>query len=402
MNDGFKYGNLGDGGYQATFRADPNPYALNGQGYGLQKTIVPNFEHKEGLRYGPFVPAAYLPAIRVDQYKYTLKVIAAGSPVALTNTGFAVPAGYKFILAAGRDQGPQYSALDMNQGVKNALGAFVQVGEYVVNSMIDAGVTVGKVVGVASYDADRQLNSDPHNPATYVRHNYNTQNGVSVLTSYVVEFPIEPHARKPISIKAVAADVVTSIDLGHANVVAHSVKVIGGDLAAIPFTFVKGTAGANDTLTVSIAKDIDYKVTALYELDHYATPFPGMTTWRGAVKTTDLVSYNAESKFVAFAPMQIGDTTASNQADVIEKAIAQRDEIVGHVVAVDYDFPKQMLDEVRTFDSSMLTDTVDPTGQEYDALSLPPGSSNGGIPSLIQFAGGDLKTGVVRFKLEIK
>ena len=127
-----------------------------------------------------------------------------------------------------------------------------------------------------------------------------------------------------------------------------------------------------------------------------------MTTWRGPVATTNLVTFNADSKYVAFSATEIGDTTAADQSAVIKKAISERDDILGYVVGVDYQFPKQMLDEVRTFDMSMITDTVNPMGTEYDALSLPPGSSNGGIPSLIQYAGGDLKTGVVRFKLEIK
>jgi hypothetical protein len=396
MSDGFKYGNLGDGGYQATFRADPYPFQQ-----GLPKRQVPNFEHKEGLRFGPFFPAKFLPALRADTYKYDLTVIAAGSPVVLLSNGEIVPAGYKKILAAGKGQGPQYTALDLNQGVMNAKGIPVQIGEYVVDSMVDAGLTMGKVIGIAQYDAFRQLNPDPHNPATYVRHNYNPQNGIAVLTSYVLEFPIEPHARKPLSIKATATAAMTSIDLGFASVVPHSLKVKVDDITVENFTFVEGTPG-NDSITLNVAKDSKYEVTGLYETNVYATPFPGMTTWRGPVATTNLVTFNADSKYVAFSATEIGDTTAADQSAVIEKAISERDDILGYVVGVDYQFPKQMLDEVRTFDMSMITDTVNPMGTEYDALSLPPGSSNGGIPSLIQYAGGDLKTGVVRFKLEIK
>ena len=396
MSDGFKYGNLGDGGYQATFRADPYPFQQ-----GLPKRQVPNFEHKEGLRFGPFFPAKFLPALRADTYKYDLTVIAAGSPVVLLSNGEIVPAGYKKILAAGKGQGPQYTALDLNQGVMNAKGVPVQAGEYVVDSMIDAGLTLGKVIGIAQYDAFRQLNPDPHNPATYVRHNYNSQNGIAVLTSYVLEFPIEPHARKPLSIKAVATSAMTSIDLGFASVVPHSLKVKVDDITVDNFTFVEGTSG-NDSISLNVAKDSKYEITGLYETAVYATPFPGMTTWRGPVATTNLVTFNADSKYVAFSATEIGDTTAADQSAVIKKAISERDDILGYVVGVDYQFPKQMLDEVRTFDMSMITDTVNPMGTEYDALSLPPGSSNGGIPSLIQYAGGDLKTGVVRFKLEIK
>jgi hypothetical protein len=315
LETGYLTGQLGAGGYTATHRGMPRH---------VGERMTPNFEKKEGLRFGPFVPAPYLPSIRLEPMNWDQFVIAAGAPVATDSNGFAVPAGLKIALRLGAGNGPQYTQADVVAGVKNAAGAAVTVGMYVVDSMIAQSITVGHMVGVASYDVFQQLNSDPHNPGTYKFHNYNRQNSVALLTNYLLEFP---------------------------------------------------TVGAG------------------------GVKFPGMTTWVGAAKPGDLVTYNINSKFVKFSPAQL------TSFDEVEVELEKRAEVVGIVTAVEKQWPKQLLDQVQTaFDPRLYSPVVNPeNGQFTDGAGLDqmPGSATDGVPHLIQYAGGDLNTAVVTFKLKL-
>jgi hypothetical protein len=315
LETGYLTGQLGAGGYTATHRGMPRH---------VGERMTPNFEKKEGLRFGPFVPAAYLPSVRLEVQNWDHFVITAGAPVAVDSNGFAVPAGLKIALRLGAGNGPQYSAADVTAGVKNAMGVAVTAGMYVVDSMITAGITVGHVIGVASYDVYQQLNSDPHNPGTYKFHNYNRQNSVALLTNYLLEFP---------------------------------------------------TAGVS------------------------GTKFPGMTTFVGACKPGDLVTFNIDSKFVKFSPAQL------TSFDEVEAELEKRAEVIGIVTAVEKEWPKQLLDQVKTaFDSRLYSPVVNPeNGQFTDGAGLDqmPGSATDGVPHAIQYAGGDLDTAVVTFKLKL-
>lgn len=400
-NDGYYYGDhLGAGGYQPTHRGgQPHFKRFN--------KVTPNFEHKEGLRHGPFLPAPYLPGIRLEELNYDWYVIAAGAPVVLLDDGFAAPAGYKKLLEAGvTGVGPQYQEGDVINGVLNAQGQPVTAGEYVVDSMIAAGRTSGKVIGVAQYDVYRQLNSDPHNPGTYKEHNYNRQNGVAVLTTYVLEFPIEPLKRTAHKLEHEAAGVETTLDLAHDGVLSHHIAVTVNKDRVMDFTLAAGAgAGGVDQLQ-GLALEAGDKVVVNYvfEEDFYKTPFAGMTTWRGDVKMSDLVTFDENSKFVKFTPTAIGDTSLADESANIAKAIKEQEDVLGHITAVDYKFPKQMLDKVRSaYDDRLYGPIINPeTGEpEFSGLDKLPGSANGGVPHMIHYAGGDTKTGIVRFHLHL-
>jgi hypothetical protein len=315
LETGFLTGQLGAGGYQANHRGEPR--------YVGHRT-TPNYEKKEGERFGPFVPAPYLPSQRLEPHNYDHFVITSHQPVALDSRGYAVPAGLKKALALGGANGPQYTEADILAGVKNAAGATPAVGERVIASMITAGITIGAVIGVASYDVYMQLNSDPHNPGTYKFHNYNRQNSFAILTNYLLEHP------------------------------------------------VVGAGGVK---------------------------FPGMAVWKGAVKPGDLVTYDIESKLVAYAPSQL------TSFDEVEAALAAQHEILGVVTAVETQFPKQLLDQVKTaFDPRLYTPTVSPdTGEFTDGSGLDamPGSATDGVPHAIQYAGGNLTSGMVTWKLKL-
>ena len=400
MHNGFLYGNLGDGGYQATHRGLP----YQGQ---LAKRVTPNFEKKEGDRFGGFVPASYLPSIRLEPVNYDFFVISAGSPCALDSKGYAVPAGYSILLSKGKNQGPQYSSYDVNAGVANALGAPVQVGEYVVNAMIDAGLSVGKCLGVASYDVFMQLNSDPHNPATYKYHNYNRQNSFSILTKYLLEFPIEPFKRTECKMEFTATEDKTTLDLGSNTVLPKSVKMTVNKDRFVAFTFAKGAGAAGvDQLQALTIKSGDMVVVEFVkEENFYKAPFEGMATWRGEAKPNALVTFNEDSKFCIFEEPVIEGADVAELKASVQEALNKNYNVIGIVTMVDKEFPKQMLDLVTTaFDPRLYTPIVNPeTGKIVDdkGLDRMPGSATDGVPHMIQYAGGGLDTGVVTFKLKL-
>jgi hypothetical protein len=315
LETGYLNGQLGAGGYSATHRGMPR---------FVGQRMTPNFEKKEGLRFGPFVPASYLPSVRTELENYDNFVISAGSPCSVDSNGFLVPAGYKIALALGAGHGPKYSAADVLAGVKNAQGAAAVAGAFVVDSLIAAGISTGNCIGVASYDVYMQLNSDPHNPGTYEYHNYNRQNSVSLLTNYLLEFPTE------------------------------------------------GVSGPK---------------------------FAGMATWKGAAKAGDLVTFDINSKFVAYAPSAI-----ASFADA-EAALASQLDVVGIVTAIEKQWPKQLLDQVKTaYDPRLYSPVVSPdTGTFTDGSGLDqlPGSATDGVPHAVQYAGGNLNTAVVTFKLKL-
>jgi hypothetical protein len=321
LESGYLNGQLGDGGYSAVHRGLPR--------YVGQR-ITPNFEKKEGERFGPFVPAPYLPSVRLEVLNYDHFVIGAGRPVALDSRGYAVPAGLKKALALGAGNGPKYKEADVLAGVRNAAGDLVVVDEYVVDSMIDESITIGSVIGVASYDVYMQLNSDPHNPATYRENNYNRQNSFAILTNYLLEFP---------------------------------------------------------TVGVSGAK------------------FPGMAVWKGAAKAGDLVTFDIDSNFVKYVAPVVDDSTLASVKASVEAGFKAEHDILGVVTAIESQWPKQLLDQVKTaFDSRLYSPTVSPdTGEFTDGSGLDamPGSATDGVPHAVQYAGGNLNTAVVTFKLKL-
>lgn len=397
MFDGHNYAQLGTGGYTAKFKGIPDIDP---------RRVTPNFEKKEGLRFGPFIPAAYLPSLRLEPYNHDHVVIAAGAPVAVDSRGRAVPAGYKLILAAGAGQGPQYSALDVAAGVKNAAGNPVTVGEYVVTSLLSEGITIGNVIGVASYDASQVLASDVHNPATYPYHNYNRQNGISLLTSYLLEFPVEPLKRTAHTKTVTATAGQTTIALDHATVVPHSVEVTVDQDRVVKFTFTNNTAPTADAIVMGDALQAGQVVVVkyLFEEAFYQAPFAGMTTWRGDVGF-GLVTFDADSKFKLYSAPAIDDTDAETVAASVAELLASKEDIVGLVTHVAMDWPKQLLDKVKTaYDTRLYSPIINPINGQVltEGLDKMPGSATDGVPHQIQYAGGDLKTGMVTFHLRLK
>jgi hypothetical protein len=394
MNDGYLYGALGDGGYQATHRGTPRHVGTR---------TTPNFEKKEGDRFGLFQAAPYLPSVRLEELNYDHFVITAGSPCAVDSDGWAVPAGYRLILAAGAGQGPQYAQVDVIAGVKNANGVLVTAGDFVVDGIIAKSASFGRCIGVASYDVFQNLNGDVHNPATYQRHNYNRQNGFSILTHYLLEFPIEPLKRSAATVALTAAGGEVELDLGHNTVLSHHVKVTINKDRVEDFVFVNGTPDKITFAALTAADEV--VVTYLFEEAFYQAPFAGMATWKGAASAEGLVTFDADSKWKMYADTALDATDVNTLAASVDVRFDEQLDIVGIVSDVDVSFPKQLLDQVKTaYDTRLYSEIINPeTGEFTDGSGLDkmPGSATDGVPHAIQYAGGDVKTGVVTFKLKL-
>lgn len=394
-------GNFAAGGYKATHKGNQD----------LSSPWTPNFEISEGMRFGLNYPAAYLPLERFEPTFQDWKVIGAGKPVALDSAGSMVPAGFKLLLVLGAGNGPQYTQTDVDHGIVKADGAVASVGDYVVDAMITAGVTVGRCAGVASYDAYQLSGSDPTNPATYKYHNYNRQTGVAILTDYYLEYPVEPFQRiEHTMTETIGADAGT-FDLAHDEVLDYTIKVKINGRRDVDFVFADGAgAGGVDQLDWTALSATYLKVGDKVEIEYlyentgiYSSPFKGVATWRGGAKPGDLVTFDENSAFITYTPAVVDATDLVDASVSISAAIDKTLDILGTVYLVDGDFPKQFLDRVKTaYDDRLTGPIVDGRTGLVSKLDRMPGSATDGMPHNIFYAGGDKLTGIVRFNLNIK
>lgn len=392
--------NFPQGGYQALHKGNKD----------LSSPWTPNFEISEGQRFGLNHPAPYLPLERYEPTFQDYKVIGAGKPVSCDSDGFMVPAGYRLLLALGAGNGPQYTALDEQHGVVKADGSLAAAGDYVIDAMLSAGKTVGRCLGVASYDAYQLSGSDPSNPATLKYHNYSRQHGVAVLTDYYLEFPVEPFERIEHKIveETLGADSDT-FDLAHDTALDYTVKVKINGRRDVDFAFVDGSPDSLSWVAVSGTGDYlkagdRVEVTYLYENSGvYNAPFSGIASWRGDAKCGDLVTYDQNSAWVSYSAGVIGDTSTTDQSAAIAAEIDKTLDIVGTVYKVDTNFPKQLLDRVKTAYDDRLTGSIqDGRTGEVSKLDRMPGSATDGLPHNIFYAGGDKFSGIVRFNLNVR
>jgi len=390
-------GQFPQGGYRAVHKGNQD----------LSSPWTPNFEISEGQRFGLNYPAAYLPLERFEPTFQDWKVIGAGKPVALDSNGFMVPAGYKILLALGAGNGPQYQQIDADQGVLDATGAVPTAGDYVIDAMLTAGLTVGRCAGVASYDAYELSGSDPSNPATYKYHNYSRQNGVAILTDYYLEYPVEPFERIEHKFELTILADGAVLDLAHDTALDYTVKVKINGRRDVDFTFVNGSPDSLDwsALSATYLKIGDImEVEYLYEnTGVFNAPFKGVATWRGSATHGDLVTFDQNSAFVTYSAGAVGDTSAGDESASVLAAIDKTLDILGTVYKVDINFPKQFLDRVKTAYDDRLTGPIhDGRTGLVSKLDRMPGSATDGMPHNIFYAGGDKFSGIVRFNLNIR
>lgn len=392
-------GNFPVGGYSAIHKGDQ----FKSQPWS------PNFEISEGMRFGLNFPAAYLPFVRYEVTFQDYVVIAGGKPVALTSEGDLVPAGFRKLLAMkaatpGSSFGPQYTQLDQDQRLLKADGTPVVAGEYVIDAMYAAGITVGRCAGVASYDVYARSGIDPTNPATYRFHNYNRQTGIAILTDYLLEYPIEPLKRTAKVLSSTIAAATSEYSLTVNTALSHTIEVKVNGRRDIDWTFVNGTPDKITWVPANYLKIGDVvEVKFKYEESYYETPFKGIATFRGSAKPGDFITVDENSCFVTYSPVVVGDTSAADESASIMSAIDASLDIIGQVYLVDKNFPKQFLDRVKTaYDDRLNGPMFDGRTGLPITLDKQPGSATDGMPANIYLAGGDKFTGIVRFNMNIR
>lgn len=160
-----------------------------------QAPMVPSNTLSDGIApAGSFIVAPYLPLVRYNEDKYTHVVIGTGKPVAMDSKGHVVPAGLRLDLiaygVAPANALVKYTQVDVDNGVRNANGALVTVGEAVVASFADAGITIGAHIGVAPYDYFRHAGGDNTDPTKTTYINFNIQPRIAVLRDYHMQYPV--------------------------------------------------------------------------------------------------------------------------------------------------------------------------------------------------------------------
>ena len=166
------------------------PYQLGRHDSGY---VTPEVKASEGFNsVGKFYPAPWLPLVRYNEELRAHVVISRGKPVAFAGAHL-VPAGLKLELDAvkgGAGATIKYTADDVRNGVKNAAGVAVTVGEAVVDSLIAQNIEVSYFVGIANYDYFRHAGGDGWTPTTLDKYNYRPQSSVSFNMDYHYEFPL--------------------------------------------------------------------------------------------------------------------------------------------------------------------------------------------------------------------
>lgn len=188
-----------------------------------QAPMVPNNGLSDGIApAGTFIVAPYLPLVRYNEDKFTHVVVGSGKPVALDSNGHVVPAGLRLDTTGI----VKYTQVDVDNGVRNAKGALVTVGEAVTASFADAGITVGPHIGVAPYDYFRHAGGDNLTPTKTTYINFNPQPVIAVLRDYHMQYPVVADVAtvRAAALKGISAVVAKKADIQFGGFVTYDAE----------------------------------------------------------------------------------------------------------------------------------------------------------------------------------
>jgi hypothetical protein len=297
-----------------------NPYSLIHQGGGVKYKfyddrghITPNFEYNEGIRpAGQFMPAPYLPAVRFNVYFEEFVVLSGGKVVAFDSAGFVVPAGLRKEAAA-------YKAdFDVNgEASADALMTILYTQDDVKRGVLNAA-------GVAAVAGEPVVKSF-----------FDIAGGAPLAQNVTVSNPV---------------------GLSSYNYWAHP----GGN-GENPAQY--NIQNFNLQNKVAFVTDYVVQVPAVVDKATYdAAPYAGMGALVAAdVKPGMFVSFDTDSNFSVLG-YEVGSTDAG--------------EVIGQVLEVDTNFPKDLLNQVRT------------RYTEFGELEKMPGSATEGKPDSMTYSGG--------------
>lgn len=188
-----------------------------------QAPMVPNNGLSDGIApAGTFIVAPYLPLVRYNQDKFTHVVVGSGKPVALDSNGHVVPAGLRLDTTGI----VKYTQVDVDNGVRNAKGELVTVGEAVTASFAEAGITVGPHIGVAPYDYFRHAGGDNLTPTKTTYINFNPQPVIAVLRDYHMQYPVvaDVETVRAAELKGISAVVAKKADIQFGGFVTYDAE----------------------------------------------------------------------------------------------------------------------------------------------------------------------------------
>ena len=188
-----------------------------------QAPMVPNNGLSDGIApAGTFIVASYLPLVRYNEDKFTHVVVGSGKPVALDSNGNVVPAGLRLDTTGI----VKYTQVDVDNGVRNAKGELVTVGEAVTASFADAGITVGPHIGVAPYDYFRHAGGDNLTPTKTTYINFNPQPVIAVLRDYHMQYPVvaDVETVRAAALKGISAVVAKKADIQFGGFVTYDAE----------------------------------------------------------------------------------------------------------------------------------------------------------------------------------
>lgn len=188
-----------------------------------QAPMVPNNGLSDGIApAGTFIVAPYLPLVRYNEDKFTHVVVGSGKPVALDSNGNVVPAGLRLDTTGI----VKYTQVDVDNGVRNAKGELVTVGEAVTASFAEAGITVGPHIGVAPYDYFRHAGGDNLTPTKTTYINFNPQPVIAVLRDYHMQYPVVANVEtvRAAALKGISAVVAKKADIQFGGFVTYDAE----------------------------------------------------------------------------------------------------------------------------------------------------------------------------------
>ena len=297
-----------------------NPYSLIHQNGALSRKtydqrghITPNFEYSEGIRpAGEFMPAPYLPEVRFNVYFEESVVLSGGKVVAFDSNGYVVPAGLRLAAEAYR----------------------------------------------VDFDANGEVSADALPLVKYTQQD--VLRGITNAAGVVVALD-EPVVKSFFDIAAGAplvalVEVSNPIGVSSYNYWAHP----GGD-GENPAQF----RVQNFNLQNKVAFLTDYVIqlpAVIDEATYAAAPYAGMGAIIGpVVKPGQFVTFDSNSNFSVIG-YDIGATEMGR--------------VLGQVLSVGDDTPKDLLDQVRT------------RYTEFGELEKMPGTATGGKSDTLTYSGG--------------
>ena len=311
-------------------------------------------------------------------------------------------------------------------------------------------VTKRYPIGVAPYAYLQNCGGDGFNPAQYTKHNYNMQHAVAVLCDYVIRLPLVPAAVLTETVNAAATGSALTLASGNVFTRANAILYAAGRYnttygtvpvkttdTVIALALAHYPIAQNENLTTSIAMSsldtgnlasavlvtevtsvsqvnaagryfVDYPagVIFIYSADGAALPtgITGATT--PTIQYFSLNSAPSSALLSKFACVLTSSTViphgaflkygASSNLVLADPASDSFGDIIGQVVGVEK-WPLDGLDRVKTaFNPPIGTSSLGgmangvpgSASANLGQLDRMPGSSTGGIPDLITFAGG--------------